>query len=393
MQPRTFGPEVIALMLRTRQSRIHVAQAARTRVFADDGPAADERELYQLEDYIRQVIAVDVRRGVPLRVEKMVALYTSHDRAISEPLGNAGKSVLDYAGLRRGPRRPPRGVGGAVGVVRHPPAGRLHRRCSCILRVHSLHLLQTVLPHTAELDAGVPARGLHGEAYRGHIFWDELFIFPVLNLRLPRSRRSLLRYRYRRLREARRAAAAAGYAGAMFPWQSGSDGREESHGCISIRARGGGTRTPAPRSTTSASAIAYNVWQYYQVTGDSPSSCSTTAPRCCSRSPASWSASATYDASSDRYEHPRRDRARRVPRRLPRRPVRRRRQQRLHQRDGGLGHHARDRRVSICCRARRRGRCCERLGLGSDELAQWDDVSRRMFVPFHGDGVISQFEG
>jgi trehalose/maltose hydrolase-like predicted phosphorylase len=34
-----------------------------------------------------------------------------------------------------------------------------------------------------------------------------------------------------------------------------------------------------------------------------------------------------------------------------------------------------------------------RLGIGDDELARWQDMSRRMFVPFHGDGIISQFEG
>src|SRR5262249_17277653 len=33
------------------------------------------------------------------------------------------------------------------------------------------------------------------------------------------------------------------------------------------------------------------------------------------------------------------------------------------------------------------------LGIGDDELALWQDMSRRMFVPFHGDGIISQFEG
>ena len=54
-----------------------------------------------------------------------------------------------------------------------------------ILRLHLLHLLQTVSYNSEDLDIGVPARGLHGEAYRGHVFWDELFIFPVLNLRLP----------------------------------------------------------------------------------------------------------------------------------------------------------------------------------------------------------------
>ena len=35
----------------------------------------------------------------------------------------------------------------------------------------------------------------------------------------------------------------------------------------------------------------------------------------------------------------------------------------------------------------------ERLGIGDDELAMWQDMSRRMFVPFHDDGIISQFEG
>ena len=34
----------------------------------------------------------------------------------------------------------------------------------------------------------------------------------------------------------------------------------------------------------------------------------------------------------------------------------------------------------------------EKLGLRAQELAHWDRVCRRMFVPFH-DGVISQFEG
>ena len=34
-----------------------------------------------------------------------------------------------------------------------------------------------------------------------------------------------------------------------------------------------------------------------------------------------------------------------------------------------------------------------RLGISDDELALWQDMSRRMFVPFHSDGIISEFEG
>ena len=93
-----------------------------------------------------------------------------------------------------------------------------------LLRFHIAHVLQVCSRHTADHDAGVPARGLNGEAYRGHVFWDELYVYPFLNFRLPEVTRGLLMYRYRRLAEARAAAREAGYQGAMFPWQSGSDG-------------------------------------------------------------------------------------------------------------------------------------------------------------------------
>ena len=71
------------------------------------------------------------------------------------------------------------------------------------LWLHIFQILQTVSTHSIDLDVGVPPRGWHGEAYRGHIMWDELFIFPYLNLRKPPLTKALLRYRYRRLGEAR----------------------------------------------------------------------------------------------------------------------------------------------------------------------------------------------
>jgi trehalose/maltose hydrolase-like predicted phosphorylase len=58
--------------------------------------------------------------------------------------------------------------------------------------------------------------------------------------------------------------------------------------------------------------------------------------------------------------------------------------------------------VWVLCRAKdvlevlpsiRRAELTERLELSLEETARWDDISRRMFVPFHGDGIISQFEG
>src|SRR5207245_1536518 len=78
--------------------------------------------------------------------------------------------------------------------------------------------------NTADRDAGVPARGLNGEAYRGHVFWDELYVYPFLNFRMPEVTRELLLYRYRRLGEARAAAREAGSRGALSTRRRGSGG-------------------------------------------------------------------------------------------------------------------------------------------------------------------------
>ena len=138
-----------------------------------------------------------------------------------------------------------------------------------ILRLHLLHLLQTVSPNTADLDVGVPARGLHGEAYRGHIFWDELFIFPVLNLRLPDDHPvAAAATATGGCRRPGTPPRAAGYSGAMFPWQSGSDGREESQR-LHLNPRSGHWNPDASaRAHHIGIAVAYNAWKFYQVTGD-----------------------------------------------------------------------------------------------------------------------------
>jgi hypothetical protein len=50
---------------------------------------------HQMQDYIQQIPEFEVEQGAPVRVEKMVAVYTSRDRAISEPMASAGKSHRD----------------------------------------------------------------------------------------------------------------------------------------------------------------------------------------------------------------------------------------------------------------------------------------------------------
>ena len=186
-----------------------------------------------------------------------------------------------------------------------------------ILRLHLFHVLQTLSPHTADLDVGVPARGLHGEAYRGHVFWDELFVLPYLNLHFPEVSRALLHYRHRRLRAGLpRPRATRAAAGAMYPWQSGSDGREETQQ-LHLNPRSGRWLPDHSRLQHHVgSAIAYNVWQYCEASGDTEF-LHTKGAEMLLQIARFWADSAACDDELGPVPHPGRRRPRRVPRRLP----------------------------------------------------------------------------
>jgi trehalose/maltose hydrolase-like predicted phosphorylase len=137
-----------------------------------------------------------------------------------------------------------------------------------MIRLHLYHSLVSISPHTANLDAGIPARGLTGEAYRGHIFWDELYVMPFFDFQFPETARSVLSYRYHRLGAARDAARQNGYRGAQFPWQSGSSGGEESQSLHlnPISGKWGPDLSHLQRHVSLA--IAFNLWNYYWITSD-----------------------------------------------------------------------------------------------------------------------------
>jgi trehalose/maltose hydrolase-like predicted phosphorylase len=389
VSPRTFGPEIIALEARTRQSRIYVAEAARTRVYRGDELLDANCSLYQMQDYVHQVLSFEVKEKEPASVEKMVAFYTSRDAAINEPLVNAGKAVGRYGTFADAFERHARAWDELWELcdVRIPKDNRVQ----LLLRLHISHILQVCSPHTADLDAGVPARGLNGEAYRGHIFWDELFIYPFLNFRLPEITRELLMYRYRRMDEARAAAKESGYEGAMFPWQSGSDGQEETQK-VHLNPKSGKWEPDLSHNQRHVSAdIFYNVWRYYQATGDFEFLLDHGAEMMLEIA-RFWSSIAHYNPQRDRYEihgvmgpdefhekYPDSD-------------------------EEGLRNNAYTNvmvawlsevalEVLDLLPEHRREGLRAKINLADEEVELWEEMSRKMFVPFHGDGIISQFEG
>jgi trehalose 6-phosphate phosphatase len=247
---------------RTVQSQIRVALAARTRLAGSDVSA-----VVQEPGYVGEELVVPLTSGSEATVDKLVTIVTSRTQAISEPALAASQELRSLPGFDE------------LLTEHESDWEQLWRRFHLAMaaraetalrttRLDLFHVLQTVTVHNAELDAGVPARGLHGEAYRGHVLWDELFILPILNLHHPSLSRAMLRYRYRRLAAACDAARTAGRPGAMYPWQSGSDGREENQRVHLNPSSGRWTPDETDRQRHAGLAIAYDVWQYCQATAD-----------------------------------------------------------------------------------------------------------------------------
>jgi trehalose/maltose hydrolase-like predicted phosphorylase len=386
----TLGTHGIFLKVQTVQSEITMAQAAQTTVQVNDQQMGVERQVNPREDYIEENITFEVQQNRTYTIEKVVALFTSRDNGISEPLLEAKKKV------QRAPRYEEL-------LERQKAAWQSYwRRCDIditssddqdqlLLRLHIFHLLQTTSINTIDLDVGVPARGLHGEAYRGHIFWDELFIFPFLTFSAPEITRALLMYRYRRMEEARYAAKEAGYKGTMFPWQSGSNGREESQ-VIHLNPESGRwipDNTHLQRHVNAA--IAYNIWQYFQISDDYEF-LSFYGTEMLLQIARFWASMVTFNEKRQRFE--------------------------IHQvvgpdeyhtkypgaQDPGLRNNSYTNVMAVWTlrTARealdhldepRRKEILKQCELSEDDMTQWSAISQRMYIPFMDGGIISQFEG
>ncbi len=382
--------ESVLCVVVTSQSRLRVAVAARIRLSDRDLSREAVRVVVERPGRIGHELRVPARQGQVVTLDKIVTIYTSRDHAVSDPAQAAAerlRELPDFDELFDTHALAWRQVWRRFHVrISRAPGRVLHN-----LRLDMFHVLQTLTPHSTDIDVGIPARGLHGEAYRGHVFWDELFVMRTLSVRAPEVCRALLLYRFRRLGAARRAAHDLGKAGAMFPWQSGSDGREESQRIHLNPESGRWVPDDTARQRHVGLAIAFNTWQYWQATADLQFLEQYGAEMIVEIA-RFFADLAEYDRRRDRY----------VIRGVvgpdefhtayPEAP------------SPGIDNNAYTNVMAVWVLLRaldalkavssdRRLELQETLGLRATEAHRWEDISRRMFVPFHADGVISQFEG
>ena len=135
------------------------------------------------------------------------------------------------------------------------------------LRFALYHLNSAANPADERVSIG--ARALTGDDYHGHVFWDtEIFLLPFYILTWPEAARTLLMYRFHTLDGARAKAAAMGWRGALYAWESADTGAEMTPEQVIGPDRRIVDILCGKQEQHISADVAYAVWQYWQATED-----------------------------------------------------------------------------------------------------------------------------
>ncbi|WP_150270051.1 glycoside hydrolase family 65 protein [Paenibacillus tepidiphilus] len=248
-----FTPQTGTLWLkqRTRRTGFALLTAARHELRASSGqPAGWERNGQRLT----ASFSVMLEQGETAALTKYIAYHTSQDEA-EESLPSRSSAVLEQAACSGFARLAAEQRvyldlfwGRADVEIFGDPALQQG------LRFNAFQLLQST---GKDGRTNIAAKGLTGEGYEGHYFWDtEMYMLPFFIYNKPEIARALLEFRYVTLGKARERAAVMSQQGALYPWRT--IGGEENSAYF-----------PAGTAQAHINAdIAYALKQYVQATGD-----------------------------------------------------------------------------------------------------------------------------
>ncbi|WP_108396350.1 glycoside hydrolase family 65 protein [Devosia submarina] len=247
------------------------------------------------------------------------------------------------------------------------------------------HLLQNYSHHNIGRDVGFPARGWQ-EAYRGQVFWDEMFSVPVISLRFPELAREMLQYRYTRLDAARENARKYGLKGALYPWRSARTGHEETPRFQKNPSNGHWREDHTDHQVHINAAIVWDIFHYVWATGDK-AFFNEQGLEMLVEIARMWASLAVCDPQDGRYDirhvvGPDEFHTQYATRDKP-----------------GIDNNS----YTNLTAAWTLAQAIEsldavplplrnRLGIGNEEIGLWDQISRRLRVPFSASGLVCQFE-
>lgn len=205
----------IILGHRTRNSRMTITCGMDHAVQTDCAYSAEAR---CEEDRGEVVYTVTARPGRSFRITKYISYFTSHSAPVYELADRTMRTLMrstagGWRNLCDSQRR-----------YMQDFWRRSDIRITGDMRVQQSlrwNLFQLLQASARVEGAGIGARGLTGQTYEGHYFWDtEVYVLPFLIYTSPRIAGNLLRFRYSMLPAARRRARQVGEKGALFPWRT-----------------------------------------------------------------------------------------------------------------------------------------------------------------------------
>ncbi|MBQ9262754.1 MAG: glycoside hydrolase family 65 protein [Clostridia bacterium] len=226
-EKRIFDMRILRMISKTVQSEVTCCLSAAHRYTLNGAdvsgrmlPIIDRRYMAMRGDF-------SVKQGQTLTIEKLCSVTTSRDQ------GYIGLADAAELAAQDGPEQLKAALALGYDALFEESAAAWRRIWDqADVRVASDHpfdqlLLRFALYHLNimvkkdDSRVGIGAKGLTGEGYKGHSFWDtEIFILPYFVLTQPDTARTLLEYRYQGLPGARRKAWENGFEGAMYPWEA-----------------------------------------------------------------------------------------------------------------------------------------------------------------------------
>ncbi len=212
-----------ALSQRTRNSAIGVV-CAQTHEME---PLLNALGATATADGVEEIFTGELREGAPVRFEKFIA-YACGDQDAPGMLDKARADVR--AAAHTGMSALMAGQTSELAQFWRD-AGTTFEAAPAIeqaLHFNLFHIYQAV---SRTPEHSVAAKGLSGEGYEGHYFWDtEAFVFPVVVLTAPSLARQMLEYRYRTLEAARAHARELNFpSGALYAWRTISGAECSAH--------------------------------------------------------------------------------------------------------------------------------------------------------------------
>ncbi|HCT91243.1 MAG TPA: family 65 glycosyl hydrolase [Lachnospiraceae bacterium] len=223
---RVLDRQFLYLDQRTVQSGIIFYHCCGSRVV---GAKGEVRDFAMERRRILETMDFKAEKGKTVRYEKLAVLYTGRE------LAEQGEQALQL--LARHVRRL---VTEGYDALQEKNAACFRSfweqrdirirgendRIPLALRFAQYHLLAMIPPDSS---SSIAAKGLTGEGYKGHVFWDtEVYILPYYLFTAPEKAAQLLEYRINRMGQARENAKKKGYRGLLFPWESTGTGEEET---------------------------------------------------------------------------------------------------------------------------------------------------------------------